>query len=113
MARNDSNNLINDEVADINGYGVFAKAIQNQQDLMIDSIKKQNNDKKPMRRHANNYTFPIENPREHKNPMTMIPIKTYKETREQKSFYENYAKENDKRPKEGKKKAQFSPMSYV
>jgi hypothetical protein len=32
---------------------------------------------------------------------TMIPIKTYKETREPKSFYENYAKENDKRRKEG------------
>jgi hypothetical protein len=49
-------------VAAINGYSAFAKAIQNHQDLMIDSLvgnKKQYNDTKPMRRHASNYTLPI------------------------------------------------------
>lgn len=35
------------------------------------------------------------------NMMMMIPIKTYKESNNPKSFYENYAKENDKRRKEG------------
>ncbi len=61
LARNDSNHLVNDEVATINGYSTFGKPIQRHQEFMIDTLfgnKRQYYDVKPMRRHASNYTLP-------------------------------------------------------